>query len=258
MTTMSSTPTTSGSHDKTVIGYPAQSSQVAAGYPAAPTAYPYAVKPPSYTRLYQRRVGPTGSRSVSSFFCRLIMAAAALFAILGVVFFITWLVLKPQLPEFRVDSASVSPLNLTGSELTATWNLTLLVRNPNTKLRIYYESVEASLVYGNGPDGLLLGTTTLAPFFQGKKNETRIRVGLSVVGEYVGEDVVTKISGERARGSVGFGVRVFAWVRFRTGSWWRSRQCLLRVYCDQVQIGFGANNGSGSLTGQPGACEVDL
>lgn len=255
MTTMSSTPRSSGVHDKTVIGYPAQASQVAAGYPAAPTAYPYAVQPPSYPRLYQRPVGPSGSRSGSSFLCRLAMAAAALFAIISVVFFITWLVLKPQLPEFQVDSASVSPLNLTGSKLTATWNLTLLVRNPNTKLRIYYNSVEASLVYGNGP---VLDKTLLAPFFQEKKNETWIRVGLSVVDEYVGEDVVTKISGERASGSVGFGVRVFAWVRFRTGSWWRSRQCLLRVNCDQVQIGFGSNNGSGSLTGQPGACEVDL
>lgn len=255
MNTMSSTPTTSGAHDKTVIGYPAQTSQVAAGYPAAPTAYPYAVQPPSYTRFYQRPVGPTGSRSGSSFLCRLIMAAAALFAIIGVVFFITWLVLKPRLPEFQVDSASVSPLNLTGSELTATWNLTLLVRNPNTKLRIYYDSVKASLVYGNGQ---VLGTTPLAPFFQGKKNETRIRVELSAVDEYVSEDVVTKISGERARGSVGFEVSVFASVMFRTGSWWRSRQCLLRVYCDQVQIGFGTNNGSGSLTGQPGTCEVDL
>lgn len=247
--------TTPGAPDKTVIGYPALSNHVAAGYPAARTAYQCAVPPPSsYPQAY-RTVGPRHSGSRPSFLCRLIAAATVLFAILGLIFLITWLVLKPRLPEFRVDSVSASLLNTTRSQLTAAWNITLVVRNPNTKLNIYYDRLQASVVYR---DGSLISTMPLPPFFQPKRNETRVRFQLGVVGQYVGEEVATEISDERAGGSVGFGVTVFAWMRFRTGSWWRTSQCLLRVYCDRVQIGFDPSKASGSLTSQPGSCEVDL
>ena len=47
----------------------------------------------------------------------------------------------------------------------------------------------------------------------------------------------------------GFGIRVIALVKFSSGFWWM-REHLLRVYCDQVQIWFGSNNGTGSLMGQ--------
>ncbi|XP_018846127.1 NDR1/HIN1-like protein 26 [Juglans regia] len=242
--------TTTGAPDKTVIGYPALYNHVAAG-----TAYQCGVPPPSsYPQAY-RTVGPRHSGSRPSFLCRLIAAATVLFAILGLVFLITWLVLKPRLPEFRVDSVSASPLNTTGSQLTAAWNITLVVRNPNTKLSIYYDRLQASVVYR---DLSQISTMPLPPFFQPKRNETRVRFQLGVVGQYVGEDVATEISDERAGGSVGFGITVFAWMRFRTGSWWRTSQSLLRVYCDRVQIGFDPSKASGSLTSQPGSCEVDL
>ncbi|KAG6693804.1 hypothetical protein I3842_09G019900 [Carya illinoinensis] len=218
--------TTTGAPDKMVIGYPALSNHVAAGYPAPGTAYPYAVPPPSsYPQAY-RTVGPRHSRSQPSFLCRLIAAATVLFAILGLLFLITWLVLKPRLPVFRVDSLS-----------------------------IYYDRVQASVFY---KDGSLISTMPLPPFFQPKRNETRVRFQLGVVGQYVGEYVATEISDERAGGSVGFGVRVLAWMRFRTRSWWRTSQCLLRVYCDRIQIGVDPSKASRSLTSQPGSCEVEL
>lgn len=247
--------TTSGAPHKTVIGYPAQSSQVAAGYPAAGTAYPYAAPPPpSYSQAYRPVVSPTGSIS-PSFLRRMIVAGAAIFAIIGLLFFIAWIVFRPRLPEFRVESASVSQLNMTRSELTATWNLTLFVRNRNTKLNIYYDRVQALVIYG---DGSQLGEIPLPPFYQAKKNETWVQFAVGVVDEYVGEGVVTKIAGERTGGSVGFGVTVFAWVKFTTGSWWRTRYSLLRVYCDRVKFGLTPNTGSGSMSGQPRACEVEL
>ncbi|KAJ7976208.1 Late embryogenesis abundant (LEA) hydroxyproline-rich glycoprotein family [Quillaja saponaria] len=241
--------------DKTVTGYPAQPGQVAAGYPHG-SGYPYAIPPPptystTYqpgpTRYYQRIDGP-------SLLCRLITAASVVFAIIGLIFFITWLVLKPHLPEFRVDSASVSSLNATGTELTATWDFTLFVRNPNHKLRINYDSVEATVLYG---DDVRLATSRLPPFLQETKNETRVQFQLAARSEYVGEDVVKRVSGERAHGSVNFGVTVYAWIRFRSGIW-RMRQHLLKVYCDPVSMGFSPNNATGTLLGQSRSCEVDL
>ena len=77
-------------------------------------------------------------------------------------------------------------INVTSSaELTVTWNFTLFVRNSNTKLNLYYDRLKASVSYGRDD---ILSTTLLQPFFQPKRNETRVLVWLSVVDEYVGSD----------------------------------------------------------------------
>ncbi|KAB2616231.1 protein YLS9-like [Pyrus ussuriensis x Pyrus communis] len=52
------------------------------------------------------------------------MVAIAVFTIMSIVFFISWL----------VESATVSPLNATGFELIAIWDFTLFAANPNHKL----------------------------------------------------------------------------------------------------------------------------
>lgn len=240
-----------GAPEKTVTGYPAQSSQVAAGYPA----YAYVAPPPSYGPGLGPNPVQDYYRRRNTFVCRVIAFGSVVFATMGLIFLIAWLVLKPRMPEFRVDSASVSELNLTQSALSADWNFTLFVRNPNTKLSVYYDRLEASVFYHGGRDGL--STTPLQPFSQPKGDQTRVPVRFEVMSEYVGEDVAAGISNEKSTGSVGFRLRVFALVKFRSGFWW-TRERLLRVYCDGVQIGVDPKNGTGSLMGLPGACEVDL
>lgn len=240
-----------GAPEKTVTGYPAQSSQIAAGYPA----YAYVAPPPSYGPGLGPNPAQDYYRRRNAFLCRVITFGTVAFAIIGFTFLVVWLVLKPRMPEFRVDSATVSELNLTQAALTAEWNFTLFVRNPNTKLSLYYDRLEASVLYPGSSDSL--GTTPLQPFSQPKRSQTRVPVPFEVVSEYVGEDVAAGISGEKSAGSVGFRVRVFALVKFRSGFWW-TRERLLRVFCDRVQIGVDPKNGTGSLMGQPGACEVDL
>ncbi|KAB2627711.1 protein YLS9-like [Pyrus ussuriensis x Pyrus communis] len=62
------------------------------------------------------------------------MVVVAVFTIMSIIFFISWLAFLPQLPKFQIESANVSLLNATGSELTAIWDFTLLIANPNHKL----------------------------------------------------------------------------------------------------------------------------
>ncbi|XP_021816910.1 uncharacterized protein At1g08160-like [Prunus avium] len=249
--------------NKTVTGYPVEPGQFAAGYPAA-GAYPYVAPPPPTQANTYRPMGPspyyapqpTGPIGPNrpTLLCRLLIAAVAVFAIMSLVFFIAWLALRPRLPEFRVESASVFPLNATGSELTATWDLTLLANNPNHKLRIYYDSIQASLFYR---DHSQLATTSLPPFVLTKRNQTRVGCKLATVGEYVGNYVAKGISDERDRGSVRFGLGVFASVRFRSGLF-QSRPRVLRVFCERVDFEFAQKNGTGTLTGQSSPCVVDL
>ncbi|XP_021892441.1 NDR1/HIN1-like protein 10 [Carica papaya] len=258
--------TSAGAEDKTVTGYPAQPGQVASGYPAA-TAYPYAAPQPPPPQPYvfhqHHHPGPTYYAQsnynqrrpfMRTFLCRLIVAFIVVICLMGLISFITWLVLRPRLPEFRVDSASVPKLNSTRSELSGTWVVSLLVKNPNSKLSVTYDRLQAYVFYG---EEVQLGSTQLPPFSQGKGNESSVQFQLNVMSEYVGEDVVNSINKERNRGLVNFGVNVYALVRFRTGVW-RMRQHLMRVYCNPVGIGFSGNNGTGTLVAQSRQCEVDL
>ncbi|BFG18118.1 hypothetical protein CerSpe_043920 [Prunus speciosa] len=129
--------------------------------------------------------------------CCLLIVAIIVFAIMSLVFFIAWLALRPCLPDFWVDFASIFTLNDTRFELTATWDLTLLAANPNHKLRIYYDSIQASLLYNH--DYRL--ANVVAPFVLTKGNQTCVGFKLATVREYVRDDVAKGIFDERDRGS---------------------------------------------------------
>ncbi|KAK9921118.1 hypothetical protein M0R45_029644 [Rubus argutus] len=60
--------------------------------------------------------------------------------------------MSPEKPQFQIDSASVSGVSVTGSQLAATWNITLLAANPNRHLGVDYMTMEASLYYGDKND----------------------------------------------------------------------------------------------------------
>ncbi|KDP36126.1 hypothetical protein JCGZ_08770 [Jatropha curcas] len=254
-------------HNKTVTGYPVPPNQVATGYPAtAIAAAEAATTDNAYTYAYPPRSSFSAAtyrpfRHISDdhpirrtllhrafFFCMTAFLVMVLFVLTS------YIALKPHLPEFRVDSAAISQLNLTQSELTATWLFTLLVKNPNDKLRIQYDRLKASVFYG---DELELATNNLPPFFQDRNNESTVKFQLDAITKYVGEDAVEEISKERDSGSIDFGVRVFAWVRYRTGIW-RMSENVLRVYCNPIQIGDLGINGTGTSVGQSKKCQVYL
>ncbi|KAG6475504.1 NDR1/HIN1-like protein 10 [Zingiber officinale] len=176
---------------------------------------------------------------------------------LAVVIIIPVLFLVPRMSEFAVSSACVTGFNLSSAQqqqLSASFDLNLTVHSPNRLMRIYYEQVTASVVYASD----ILSENTLAPFDQGKGETTVLRVRLAVVGEYVNSDVARGIESDRGRdGAVGFNVRVFSWVIFRSGAR-TTRWSILSVHCDDVLIGFGNGTAStGCLLGSaPKKCIV--
>ncbi|XP_077234428.1 NDR1/HIN1-like protein 10 [Tasmannia lanceolata] len=236
-------------HNKPVTGYPAAQPTYPAAQPSA-TAYPYPAQAPYYIN-YQTY--PPQQRN--TFFRRLLISAIALFIIIGGITFIIWLVLRPRLPDFSISSASVSPLNTSSSsQLTANWDLTFSVRNPNKKMNIYYDRIVASVVYGQD----VLSVTTLQPFYQAKRNLTTVRARMVVDSFYVGDKVMRNIAAERSLGAVNFNFRLVAWVRFRSGAW-RTRRHLMRVFCEDVKIAYSNATALGTLFGTgPRQCDVDL
>ncbi|KAF5949834.1 hypothetical protein HYC85_011827 [Camellia sinensis] len=94
-----------------VAGYPhplPQSSNNTNGYPAADTSYPYAAPPPQAAYYY---VQPYPDLP-ATFLRRLFGILIASFIIVATIAFIVWLILRPRLPEFQVDSLSLSPISV--------------------------------------------------------------------------------------------------------------------------------------------------
>ncbi|XP_047308623.1 NDR1/HIN1-like protein 10 [Impatiens glandulifera] len=233
-------------------GYPAPQP---AGYSNAGNAYPYAVPPQTNPPYYNQNpyyAQPYDNRR--ALLRRIFAIIIATFIIAGTIAFITWLILRPHLPEVRIDSFSVSNLNLSSSPslITGNWDVRFTVRNPNKKINLYYDVVNAYAYY----QGEELSDTTLAPFSQGKKVETQGRATLAASSKFIDKWVIDGINGEKSRGgSVNFNVRMLSRVQFKAGFWWARRR-YVRVYCGDLIVGFGSNGNSGNLTSGVRQCKV--
>lgn len=114
----------------------------------------------------------------------------------------TVIIALPQLPSFRVDSTTVTVLNATDPYLTATWDFTLVITNPNRRLDITYDAVSASVMYGQDD---VLAHTLVSPFIQKKRAHTALQIQCAVVDEFVDSRVTMGLASDRAHRSLQFG-----------------------------------------------------
>ncbi|ONH96186.1 hypothetical protein PRUPE_7G112000 [Prunus persica] len=103
------------------------------------------------------------------------------FILFIVAIIIFWLIFQPQELKFTVTDASLTQFNLTNTSITNTTNNTLYynlalnvsIRNPNKKVGVYYNRIQAIGNYGKKRFALV--NTTSTPFYQGHKNTTMVR-----------------------------------------------------------------------------------
>lgn len=252
----------------------ADPSRPVTGYPAPPgypqhnpipnghaTAYPYAAPPPPPPQptYYNPNPNPYYSDPYAAqrttFFRRIFAFLIASIIITGTIIFIVWLVLRPRIPVFRVDSFTLTNFNISPSTslITGNWDVRFTVRNPNRKIALSYDHIEAYVFYKSES----LSVTTVPPFAQGTKNETSVRATFAAASAYIENSVADGINSERSRGSVVFNVRMLARVRFKAGVW-RARKRLLTVFCRDLSIALSSNSSGGSLTGGSRECRVGL
>lgn len=231
---------------RTATGYPSGYTQPQSNTAQYPNGYP--PQPPYYNQNAYN--APYYSNPRANFIRRFIGMMIALFIIAGTILFIIWLVLRPRIPQFHVDSLSVSGFNISSSQVTGNWDVQFAVRNPNKKLSVYYDHIEASVYYRNA----LLSQKTLPPFKQGTKNQTALRATLVADSIYVDGDA-NDIAAHRTSGSVSFNVRVLSIVRFKDGAW-RARRRVMRVLCGNLGVGISSNSSRGNLLGGSRQCRV--
>ncbi|XP_062082558.1 NDR1/HIN1-like protein 10 [Humulus lupulus] len=244
-----------------VTGYPASSypqSQPTVGNPngypyPAPHAPPYHHQQPppnNHNYAYPYRYDPART----TFLRRLVAAMIAFFIVSASIIFIIWLVLRPRLPNFSVDSVSLTNFNVSStSAISGNWAVGFSVNNPNKKMSIAYDEIDSVVFYKS----TFLSETRISPFTQATRSQSSINATFSAANSYVEQSVVSGIATDRGRGTVNFNIRVLARVGFRTGGW-RLRRRLLRVLCENVGVGVSSTSGSGKLIGGARECRVGI
>ncbi|KAL1208799.1 NDR1/HIN1-like protein 10 [Cardamine amara subsp. amara] len=181
---------------------------------------------------------------------RLFIIFMAFLLILGLILFIFFLIVRPQLPDVYLNSLSVSNFNASNNKVSGNWEFQVQFRNPNSKMSLYYDSVLCGLYYNRES----LSETRLQPFDQRKKDQTVVNGTLSVSGTYVDSRLVDSIGKERSdKASVEFDLRMFSSVTFRYGAFRRRRY--VTVYCNDVAVGVPVSSGSGKMGGSVKRCK---
>ncbi|CAJ1961494.1 unnamed protein product [Sphenostylis stenocarpa] len=177
------------------------------------------------------------------------MLILALIILVGIAVIIVWLVLKPKKLEYSVENAAIHNFNLTdANHLYANFDFSIRSYNPNSRVSIYYDTVEVSVRY----EDQTLATNAVQPFFQSHKNVTRLHVGLTAQTVALYESVPKDLKLEKSSGDIELDVLVRARIRFKVGSW-KSKHRVLRIFCSPVLVHF-----SKAKSFERVSCEVEL
>ncbi|XP_047338693.1 NDR1/HIN1-like protein 3 [Impatiens glandulifera] len=162
--------------------------------------------------------------------CNLILQIlCTILLILGVIVFVLWLIFRPNKVKFYADDASLTRFDLSSTNNTLYYNLSLnlTIRNPNKRVGIYYDSFETNAYYENQR----FATELLTKFYQGKKNTT------SLEAEIKGQNLLllqidrTQYNSEKKSGV--FSIELKLRLRVRLKAWWfKSPRFTAKVNCD--------------------------
>ncbi|KAI4334318.1 hypothetical protein L6164_019028 [Bauhinia variegata] len=172
-----------------------------------------------------------------------------LVVLVGIAVLIIWLVVKPKHLEYSVENASIHNFNLTdANHLYANFDFSIRAYNPNSKVSIYYDSVEVSVQY----EDQTLATNAVAPFFQSHKNVTRLQPSLTAQTVALYGSVPADLRRDKSSGNIELDVWVRARIRFKVGRW-KSEHRILRIFCSPVLVHFSSSKGFDRTK-----CDVEL
>jgi hypothetical protein len=199
-----------------------------------PTKKPQRHQPTTLRRRFQFLCILSVARS---FLCGFIFIITVIVTILFIAVTISYFILKPCFPEFRVNSATLTSFTFNNSDLTAKWDISLIVSNPNKKLEITYNAIAASIYYENELE--LLASTQLAPFNQPKQSNNVIGVQFEILNEFIDNSVSDGIADGRIHGFVQFGMVLN--VMIKLNGLFHPNEFLLKVSCEPLNFGMSNN-----------------
>lgn len=173
--------------------------------------------------------------------------------IVGIAVLLFWLIVRPNKVKFHVVDASLTEFNLTSDNILQ-YNLTvnMTVRNPNKRIGIYFDRIEAQAYY----EDALFDSVELERYYQGHKSTHTLNP------EFTGENSVSlgaselsNFNSEKASGTYSIDVKLRLRIRFKLGilkigTFKPKVTCDLKVPLD--------SDGTSSGTFQTTKCDVDF
>ncbi|KAG8376821.1 hypothetical protein BUALT_Bualt09G0103700 [Buddleja alternifolia] len=167
-----------------------------------------------------------------------------LLVIVGIVVFICWLIFRPNTVKFHVSDASLTQFNLNNNTLHYNLALNLTIRNPNKRIGIYYDAIEARAFY----QGQRFSTVELQRFYQGTKRTDNL------TAEFRGQNLVLLGSNEMShyntdRSSGTYGIDVKLYLRIRLKFWFvKSTRVKPKIDCNlKIPLSSNGTTSSGSV-----------
>ncbi|KDP45526.1 hypothetical protein JCGZ_17079 [Jatropha curcas] len=186
--------------------------------------------------------------NVDKLYKKLFFAFSAFFTSILSLILIIWLILRPAKPEFSLKEADIYQLNLSGLNLlNSSIQLTLLSKNPNEKVGIYYDELQVYAAYKG--QQITVGST-LPPFYQGHQDSNLLTASLIGTGLPVASSFGYEVGRDQTTGKLVLILKVNGSLRWKVGTWVSGRY-RLNVNCVAV-MGFGPSFPTGPLSSRQG------
>ncbi|KAL3642752.1 hypothetical protein CASFOL_013567 [Castilleja foliolosa] len=179
--------------------------------------------------------------------CQIIIT---ILVIVGIIVFVCWLVFRPNTVKFHASDASLTEFNLNNNTLRFNLALNLTIRNPNRRIGIYYDRIEARAFY----QGQRFSTVDLQTFYQGHKSTDYASAVFR--GEHLvvlGNRELSNYNSDRSAGAFDIDVKLYLRIRLKFG-FVKSMRVKPKIDCDlRVPLG----NGTVSGVYEPRRCDFD-
>ncbi|KAK7392680.1 hypothetical protein VNO78_21124 [Psophocarpus tetragonolobus] len=211
-----------------------------------PQTAPYYGPPPTYQN------SGFGARFVRSFIVCFIMILTFFFLISLIVS----LVLRPELPVYKVASLSVTNFTTTPT-LTGQWDIKITVENPNEKLVGYFSDFRVDVMFKDG----IMAISHASGFVLGTKNHSDVHVeGFSnqAIVTMMEKATMDDLVKERGTNSVTVTLRVSSVNMFKAGTF-STRRAAMVALCNGLTLVFQNTNATtGALDNKGGPVQCQL
>ncbi|KAK7396748.1 hypothetical protein VNO78_17906 [Psophocarpus tetragonolobus] len=150
--------------------------------------------------------------------------------IVGIVVFLFWLIVRPKVVKFHVTEATLRQFNYTDNDKNLHYDLALniSVRNPNKRLGIYYDRIEARALFHDAR----FDSQFPEPFYQGHKSTNLLNPvfkGQTLLP--LNADQTAELKKDNSSGLYQIDVKMYLRLRFKLGAF-KTKTLKPKVSCD--------------------------
>lgn len=176
--------------------------------------------------------------------------------VVGIVVLALWLAFRPNKVKFHVVDAALSEFALDDAThmLRYNLNLTVAIRNPNKRVGIHYDRIEARPYL----EGQRFGSVYLPTFYQGHKNTTTLEARFQGQS-YVPLEGSKKSDFETDKTKGVFGIDVKLYLRVRLRVFWGIKSPKLKPHIEcELSIPLTTANSTSNSAFHTTSCDFDF